>query len=373
MSRAAGRLAAFRAFLQEPERASITLIHSANTRKRMMFALPQPYGDTHSDRAHKYIPGLSRILEAEFFSKPEKMQSTDRQIKKKKKQVRKRRRDETGATLEPLDLGTKVIAGAEIDGVITSGCRAKGKAHGIIVHSHIQEMLLRYMSTAVNQDGKRFYFSETEERCGTWDPCAIKFCRFLMEHRLLPLASECVAYDSTLDIATAIDAVVMDQRSGRVVFVEVKSSSGSKCGFLDTTSLHGKVVTMRGEMLQDVAESKYHRAVVQLAATMLMAKRGRVPFAPDEGMIVYLSSRAENAIAYPMPDWYTSNVEAFETWLHDALQHRASRSEDDHGVCAIDEVVPLSTVLIQSPRKKSTKTHKKQKKATEADDMSVET
>jgi len=366
------RLANFRLFLSDSERSSIFLAKSDLSRNRMMFALPRSGSSVFeaSERDIKHIPGISRAIEAVFFNPQTK------DIRKRTKRRSRKGCKRKLKAVDDADFELKHIVGAEIDGRPTGACVGKGKFHGTIVHRQVDEMLKRYMSGARNADGERFYYTDLELEHHHWDPCAIKFCNYMQSADLLPLATECVVYCSRLNLATAVDVVALHQKTGNIIFIEIKTSTGSSKTFLGETMHRGKQLTLLGEQLSDVPDTKYTRACVQLICTMLLAKTGRTPFAPDSGTIVYLSSHKSTASAFTLPLWYCDNSENMERWLFDQLQkHEVSPADARDGPMSIADTESLpkvSTKLLTRGTTKSRKRHCARGAVVDPDPMMLE-
>lgn len=142
-----------------------------------------------------------------------------------------------------------------------------GKAKGARAHAQIQAAMLVDHTSFQNMFGRMV-------------PSARRVLNYIVNVRnWLPLRPEVPVYDETLNVCARID-IVAAKPDGTLVFIEVKT--GSRHCF----ESHGGV-DMEGPLRGVLVDSELNRAMVQLAASILIALRGHTRVQRIEGYVVH--------------------------------------------------------------------------------------
>ncbi len=309
-SRGAKRLLETQSFLKTCESAPVGLVKNHEDHSRhACFARKSISSD--GTETQSYIPGLCRILQKHFFGAG----SYGRRKKKEKSTGATQKAKGLEAQLYPdLKIESKDLAGAEFLGSTCGGCHAAGKRHGTLVHHQVAQMIMRY------QKRKKFdapYYTAREIAEFRWDPCAMLVVDHLVKNQYWPIATELIVYDLLLDIATAIDFVVIDTRNMDVIFIELKTST-SDSEFEGSSAALPKAL-MRSSPFSSVEDTILNRSFVQSIATGLLANRVGGSFRPDRYAVLFVSSHQTAAKEYGHPEWYLENPEKLESELYEAL------------------------------------------------------
>lgn len=148
---------------------------------------------------------------------------------------------------------------------------ARGILRGNIVHQQIEDL--------VALDSERF-LRKYRNGAHKWSHDALQA---ILERGVRPLACELGVVALDLGIATKIDMVAV-KRSGRLVFIEFKTGYDAPRAWRGHTQEMQKC--LRG-VLNDTAQN---RAIVQVIAGALMAKRSRALQGDFECWVVHISS-----------------------------------------------------------------------------------
>lgn len=94
-------------------------------------------------------------------------------------------------------------------------CEKFGKDHGTQVHSEIEIFVNEYKRTNT--------FRSFELRVPHPDPCTSRIIQTCLDKNWYPVSAEFKIYDEDARTATAVDMIVVDQNSWKLVLIEVKT------------------------------------------------------------------------------------------------------------------------------------------------------
>lgn len=156
-----------------------------------------------------------------------------------------------------------------------------GRAMGTRTHAQIQAAML------VDHVGFRNMF-------GTMVPAARQVLSYIVNKRnWIPLRPEVPVYDETMGVCARFD-IVAAKPDGTLIFIEVKT--GSKHCFESTGA------DMEGPLRGVLRDSDLNRALVQLAASVMIALRAHRKIQAFEAYVFHAQDDNHASVrVYPMP------------------------------------------------------------------------
>lgn len=341
-SRSMRRLVALERFLKQSADCGVALRTPAGAGLGEVCFVRASAGSDPVEDSTNCVPGLTRILASLYFN--DEPASGPRRETTRPRRCPKPRGIE-GQLYPDLEIDPRRSAGALVDGQLASVCHAEGKVHGSLLHSHVERMVKRYQ--AAGSSASPFY-TASEANGFRWDPCALRVMDYLAEHQYWPVATEVVVHDPILNVATAIDLVVVDTLHNKdVVFIELKSSTSDKP--FEAVGGGQPLQPMRAAPFSEVPDDKLHRAIVQSIHTAMLAMRTGNGFRADRCVVLFVSPDVAQVQEYPMPDWYLQNPEELETRAYQSML--TSRQHTRYDIMAT--ALPLDSE--PAPKKKRAK------------------
>ena len=185
--------------------------------------------------------------------------------------------------------------------------RAARDCHGALHGQRVHEEMQRYVCSFVqHQSPQRFM----DEHGRDLDVCTHRVIRYLALRGWTPLCAELRVFDCQTRTATAIDLVVLDCATYRIIALELKTGYGGRVGTRSCFIGHADTPMMRG-CLDFIPDSPFYRAIVQIMMSYILlymgekAERGGgVQIAvPDEIYVMHMHPLQPQPRILPPPRW----------------------------------------------------------------------
>jgi hypothetical protein len=163
-------------------------------------------------------------------------------------------------------------------------CPTWGDLHGTIVSNELEECV-----KAIRK--------ETDLELITADRCTARILDTLYCGDLIPMAAELPVWDSTQNVATALDLLVVDIVRTKIIAIEVKTGyENESYGPLE----EDPPLLSPLSWLQDCPE---HRNFLQLAATVYLLEKGH-GVKIDKAYVIRACSKGRKIEVLEEPDWF---------------------------------------------------------------------
>jgi hypothetical protein len=186
------------------------------------------------------------------------------------------------------ELGGRKPLNKNLKSGMKTPCSKSGSNHGTMVHNQI-DRLTRVMNRQGNFD---YYLKQKEEV----DHCVISFVDLCIKKGWFPLASEFIIYDEDIDVATAIDLLVVDILRWKLIMIEIKTGyEDEEYGLHPNDTKFSRVIT-------DLTNCPLNRHLLQLV-TMDMMLRVKYDVIVDELYIIRMCPRLGIIEEYAPSEW----------------------------------------------------------------------
>lgn len=192
---------------------------------------------------------------------------------------------------------------------ITRSCPTYGSMHGTIVHSEMAHCV-----EAISKPERMI--QELIDKVPSPDPCTIRILETLRLKGWIPLGSELPIWDSTMNIATAIDLVAMDIHEQELIVIELKTGYENE----EYMEIDGDPLMLYPcDSLRDCPDNRHQ---MQLMTTLLILKKG-YDIDVDAAYVVNTCSKRRGANVIEQSSWCKKD-ENYKR-LYDAIVNRYTR------------------------------------------------
>jgi hypothetical protein len=169
-------------------------------------------------------------------------------------------------------------------------CLLYGKDHGKAVHEQLE------LYTNLINNGKSL--DEFHQRVGdALDPCTIRILNLFAAKGWVPVVAEQQIWDEDMGVATAVDSIVLDSNTGKLILIELKNGfEGQAYG--PSPDNNEKLP----EPLSDITNCPMFRHMLQvMCMRMILTKKYK--FSVDEAYIIRTLSKECKTECISMSPW----------------------------------------------------------------------
>jgi hypothetical protein len=177
-------------------------------------------------------------------------------------------------------------------------CPTFGKEHGSQVHKEIEIFVREFTKT---QKFDSFYKYVKQP-----DPCTVRIIQKCLDENWYPIVSEFKIYDEDIKIATSCDLIVCDQKTLKLILIEIKT------GYED--EMYGKHPTDKTfkRPFQKITNCPLFRHHFQLLSMQIMLQK-KYKITVDAAYILRSMPKEKTLEVYSSPVWarnkdYKSNL-----------------------------------------------------------------
>lgn len=181
-------------------------------------------------------------------------------------------------------------------------CSKFGAQHGTMVHNQFERITAMLTSNAG--------FEKYEKMSEDIDNCTSSFIDICISRRWFPVKSEFIVYDEDLKIATAIDMLLVDVTTWKLIAVEFKTGYEG-----EEYTMHPNDVNF-GSPLSSLTNCPLNRHFLQLMTmTIILEKKYQTKV--DESYVVRMCPKLGVIEIFEEPDWCKMNY--FKRTIYDTL------------------------------------------------------
>ncbi len=172
-------------------------------------------------------------------------------------------------------------------------CKLFGKDHGTQVHGELE----KFTNYIINGQGKDKFFSDVSDP----DPCTLRVLSYLESKKWIPILSEHKIWDEDLRLATSVDMIALDMRTGKVIMIELKT--GYEGEIYGPTENDPKFPAP----LETITNCPLNRHMLQLLSMDLILKK-KYGISLDELCIIRSLSKQKSVQKISPPGWTRTKV-----------------------------------------------------------------